>query len=193
MVLTMEYKKKKTFKTEDENGNKKDPMPEIFNLLSKRDYSIKAFEQKLIQKGLFEEDAKRICVSLSEKGYLNDERYAARVTEIYYEKYGIRRVENELLKRGLEIELVKKITDEFYDRQKAVEHIYIEARKVLNSASTQKRLNTPGYERSKEYQRLFGKFFRTGYNSSEIKEALSMCEEFKEEKYNEEDDNLNDE
>ncbi|MDF2684917.1 MAG: RecX family [Clostridia bacterium] len=189
----MDFNKYIAYNIIDQYGNKKDIMPEVFSLLYKRDYSVRAFEQKLIQKDISPDDAKNICVILAEKGYLNDERYALRVTEIYYEKYGIRRVENELFKRGLASELAKKITKEYYDKERAVDHIYIEIKKILNSFSFQKRLKAGDYDSSKEYRRILGKFYRLGYTISEIKEAMSKSEEFNKDMYIEEDENYNDE
>jgi SOS response regulatory protein OraA/RecX len=189
----MDYNKYIAYNIIDKNGNKKDLMPEVFSLLYKRDYSVRAFGQKLVQKGISPDDSESICKILVEKGYLNDERYALRITEIYYEKYGIRRVEDELYKRGLDSELAKKITKEYYDKERAVEHIYAEVRKILNGSSFQKKLKSTEYDSSKEYRRIIGKLYRLGYTIPDIKEAMSRCEEFNEDMYIEEDENFNDE
>ena len=71
-------------------------------LLEKRDYSRKMLLDKLTEKGAEESDALAVVDWLCEIGAVNDARFAELIVRHYAGKgYGVRRIRDELFRRGI--------------------------------------------------------------------------------------------
>ena len=82
-------------------------------LLAVRDYATKELVQKLVSKGHAREAALAACETLTEYGYLNDRRYATHAAAALLESKGmsLRSAEYELLRRGVDREIVREIAE----------------------------------------------------------------------------------
>ncbi len=80
------------------------------HLLDERDYSRTMLYRKLMQTYQDKALCQKIVDALTEEGYLNDRRYAEKLAEHLVERkrYGIFRARQEMLKRGLDKELVEE-------------------------------------------------------------------------------------
>ena len=75
-------------------------------LLSRRPHSRRELKDKLLRRGVSEEDAEDCVQWLSDRGFLDDEEYAGAVARHYAAKgYGAGRVRSELQRRGIDREL----------------------------------------------------------------------------------------
>ena len=79
-----------------------DVRAKALKMLDRRDYSRRELTKKLLEKGVAEADAAAAVERLTELGLVDDRRYAALVVRHYAAKgYGIRRVRQELQRRGI--------------------------------------------------------------------------------------------
>lgn len=91
------------------------------NLLIFRDYSRAEMLAKLVKKGAQENLAQCAVTKLAEYNFLNEERYAFRVYEMWLGKrvYGRNHLQAELRKRSIERECIVKIMETFTAEQEA--------------------------------------------------------------------------
>ncbi|MBQ7896551.1 MAG: regulatory protein RecX [Oscillospiraceae bacterium] len=128
-------------------------------MLSRRRMSRKELIDKLLRKGESEDIAEFCADWLEEKGFLDDESYAAAVARHYANKgYGAGRVRSELHRRGVEREL----WDEAVDNMPPVDD-------KLDKLVAQK-LKDP--EDKDQLRKLSASLYRRGYSWEEIRSAL---------------------
>ena len=128
-------------------------------MLSRRRMSRKELVDKLIRKGESEETAQFCADWLEEKGFLDDEGYAAAVARHYANKgYGAGRVRSELHRRGVEREL--------WDE--AVENMPCSNDKLDKLISS--KLKDP--EDREQVRKVSASLYRRGYSWDEIRSAL---------------------
>ena len=129
-------------------------------LLSRREYSRKELASKLVQlvRQNKEEPPKDLEIHIEEvltdfeaRGWLSDERFANALVRRRSERFGVRRVADELKRAGVETGLIAKLTGELketeFERAKA-----LWARKFGQISSEQK-------ERARQYRFLVSKGF----------------------------------
>jgi len=129
-------------------------------LLSRREYSRKELASKLLQ--LTRRDEEELAVDIEEqieavlndfeaRAWLSDERFAQALVRRRSERYGVRRVADELERAGIETGLISQLTGELkeseYDRAKA-----LWTRKFGQIPTEQK-------ERARQYRFLISKGF----------------------------------
>ena len=134
-------------------------------LLSMRDHSAKELLTKLRQKG-FSEGAEQAVEKLKEYGYVDDRRFAqSYANELQrVKKYGKRRIESELFKKGIDRETIFEVTEELeLDNSELVSII---ERKYLRYLDSEKGV-----------QKTVNALLRLGYSFGEIKEALNTVKE----------------
>lgn len=70
--------------------------------------------KKLVLRGFSEQTAQSIITRLREDGYLNDDEYARKFVNdaIRLKKWGMIRIKNELIKKGIQQESIRKATDQ---------------------------------------------------------------------------------
>lgn len=85
------------------------------SLLTYRDYSKAEMLSKLIKKGSSEDFSRLAVAKLLEYNFLNEERYAFRVYEMWLEKriYGRAHLQAELKKRNIETDAIAKVMEAF--------------------------------------------------------------------------------
>ena len=128
-------------------------------LVSQRLMSIKELLQKLKDKGFDEETANYCADWITERGLIDEERYAAAIVRHYAAKgYGEGRVRQELIRRGVPREL-------WEDALSAMPEDTSKLDRFIAS-----RLKDPG-DRD-EVRKLSASLFRRGYAAEEIRSAL---------------------
>ncbi len=137
------------------------------DLLSRRPYGVNELVKKLAEKGHDKESAEKACDRLLELGLLNDEQYAKILAEDLVERkgYGIKRVKQELLFRGIDREIVENTVDLLdNDPQKSI--ILVIEKKYKSKLNDEK-----------GRKRAVDGLLRLGYSYSDIKSALNFVEE----------------
>lgn len=128
-------------------------------MLSRRRMSRKELIDKLLRKGESEETAEYCADWLEDKGFLDDESYAAAVARHYANKgYGAGRVRSELYRRGVE----KDLWDE------AVENMPASDEKLDKLISS--KLKDP--KDRDQVRKVSASLYRRGYSWDEIRSAL---------------------
>lgn len=133
-------------------------------LLEHRSHSKKELEDKIARTAASREAAKAAAEHMEEIGLIDDERYARDYAKELFErkKFGARRVQQELMQKGIDKELIAIILEEYSDID-TVEAI----RTVLEK-------KYPRYvEDEKIKRRAIAAMQRLGYRFDEIRRAMS--------------------
>ena len=129
-------------------------------ILSRRSYSKQELFDKLCEKGESESDAAYAVARLAELSVLNDEAYARAILENYSARgYGIHRVRQELVKRGIPRDMVGDI---LCDTPDPTDNICTLIKNKLRSKDPDR----------KEVKRITDFLARRGYSYDEISPAL---------------------
>ncbi len=129
-------------------------------LLSYRPMSARELRDKLTQKGESPENAQAAADWLEDRGFLNDERYAAMVARHYAGKgYGVGRVRQELLRRGVPREYWEAALEELPESKDRLD------------AFLRARLRDP--EDRAQVQKVSAALLRRGFSWEEIRAALA--------------------
>jgi len=129
-------------------------------LLEKRDYSRKMLLDKLTEKGASENEAAQVCDWLCDIGAVNDARYAELVVRHYAAKgFGLRRIKEELYRRGIHRDLWEDALAELPETDDTVDRLL-----------SQKLKGWDGNDAA--LQRAQGYLLRRGYSWEEIRAAL---------------------
>ena len=131
------------------------------SLLSRRDHSEKELTDKLRLKG-YAQGAHEAVSKLREQGYIDDGRFAAAYVRelVNVKKYGKKRIEQELYKKGIDRETIREAIEntEFSDEMLTD----IIKRKYLRYLSDEKGV-----------RKTVNALLRLGYSYSEIRAALN--------------------
>jgi len=129
-------------------------------LLSRKPLSRRELERKLEQWEAREDETASICDRMEELGFLNDQRYAELVVRHYSQKgYGLRKLRDELYRRGIPRELWDEALDQAEESGHAID------------AFLEKKLK--GSTDPKQLKRASDALARRGYSWHEIREGLS--------------------
>ena len=134
-------------------------------LLSRRDHSGKELLFKLRQKG-YSAGAEAAIEKLRSYGYVDDSRFAFSYAEELrrLKHYGKRRIEQELLKKGVDRCVVSEVVSSLeFDENELADLI---TRKYIRNLDTDKGV-----------QKTINALVRAGYGYSEIKDALAVLTE----------------
>ncbi len=134
-------------------------------LLDERDYSYSMMYQKLMRTYQDRELCKSVMEQLVQCGSINDRRYAARLAEYLVEtkRFGIFRARQEMLRRGLEKNLVEESLEPF--EESAAENIPM----VLEKKYA-RYLTDPNDWKARE--KVVAGMARLGYHYRDVKEAI---------------------
>lgn len=143
------------------------------DLLSRRPYGTKELIKKLCEKGHEKEASQKACDRLLELGLLNDEEYARILAKDLQDRksYGIKRIKQELLFRGLNREIVEN-TVEALDNNPEKSIILIIKKKYINKLDDEK-----------GKKRAVDGLLRLGYSYADIKNALNTVTNLEDEYY----------
>lgn len=135
------------------------------SLLARRDHSERELINKLHQKG-YDEGAERAIDKLKKSGYVNDEHFARLyVRELQnLKKYGKKRIEQELFRKGVDREIIREVLDE--TDFNASELVSLIERKYGRYLSDEKGI-----------QKTMNGLLRMGYSYGEIRDALKIINE----------------
>ena len=129
------------------------------DLLTRKPQSRRELERKLEEWEAAEEEILQICDRMEELGFLDDVRYAGQVVRYYSAKgYGLRRLRDELYRRGVPRDLWEQALEAAEDPGDAVD------------AFLEKKLK--GSRDPKELKKASDALARRGYSWSEISEGL---------------------
>ena len=128
-------------------------------LLSRRPHSRKELKDKLLRRGIDEEDAEDCVAWLAEHGFLDDGEYAGAVARHYAAKgYGAGRVRSELQRRGIDRELAADTLSDLPDNSGKID------------AFLARRLHDPSDREA--VRKVSAALFRRGFSWEEIRAAL---------------------
>ena len=130
------------------------------DLLTRKPQSRWELERKLAEWGAGEEEVESICTRMEELGFLNDVTYAERVVHHYAAKgYGVRKLRDELYRRGVPRELWDEALAGAEDPSEAID------------AFLQKKLAGRVPDRD-ELKKLSDALARRGYGWEDIRSAI---------------------
>ena len=135
------------------------------SLLSRRDHSEKELMNKLTQKG-YTHGAEEAIAKLRDGGYVSDERFARLyVRELQtFKKYGKRRIEQELFRKGIDREIIREVLEETdFDEDELVSLVERKYSRYLDD--------------EKGVAKAINGLLRMGYSYGEIRNALSRIKE----------------
>ena len=135
------------------------------SLLSRRDHSEKELMTKLTQKG-YTQGAEEAIAKLRDGGYVSDERFARLyVRELQtFKKYGKRRIEQELFRKGIDREIIREVLEETdFDESDLVSLIERKYGRYLGD--------------EKGIAKTINGLLRMGYSYGEIRDALKIINE----------------
>ena len=149
-------------KSPDDNFHK--ALQYAFLLLRYRDRSEREILERLYKKGFTEETGRKAGSYLTEKGFINDARYAESLKRIAIEQkhLGRRGVVHYLLSKGVPDEIVEDISGD--------DEEYLDTAKKL---VIKKIRQLKGLDDSVIRRRLWGALVRKGYSSDITKKTLS--------------------
>lgn len=131
------------------------------DLLTRKPQSRKELERKLGEWGAGEEEIECICKRMEELGLLNDAAYAGQVVRHYETRgYGVRKLRDELYRRGVPRDLWDEALAEAEDPAEAID------------AFLQKKLAGKEPDR-KELKKLSDALARRGYGWEDIRSAIA--------------------
>ena len=131
-------------------------------LVSQRQMSAKELNRKLRDKGADEETAEYCVQWITERGLIDEERYAAAIVRHYAAKgYGEGRIRQELARRGLPRELWEDALGQMPEDSSKLDRLI--ASKLRDPADRD------------AVRKLSASLFRRGYSGEEIREALERA------------------
>ena len=131
------------------------------NLAAGKPISRRELERKLASWGAGEEEQEAVCSRLEELGFLNDALYAEQVVRHYSAKgYGLRKLRDELYRRGVPRELWDEALERAEDPAEAID------------AFLAKKLGDTPPEDRRAWKRASDALARRGYAWSDISEGL---------------------
>ena len=103
-------------------------------ILGLHDRSEKELYEKLLKKGYTPQESASAMAKLADYGYINDERFARHYAEQKIHSYGKRKVEFDLLQKGISPETVNSVLEELVDENIMIEEIKSAMRKKLRGS-----------------------------------------------------------
>ena len=135
------------------------------SLLSRRDHSERELMTKLSQKG-YTQGVEEAIAKLRDSGYVSDERFARLyVRELQtFKKYGKRRIEQELYRKGIDREIIREVLEETdFDEDGLVSLVERKYGRYLDD--------------EKGVAKTINGLLRMGYSYGEIRNALNRIKE----------------
>lgn len=138
------------------------------NLLQSKDYTRKQLEDKLEQGEYPAECIKEAIDYVESYGYIDDGRYARDFIEYNLQNKSQKRIETDLMRRGIAKDMIRKAFDELEDlgvEQDELTMICELLNKKKYCANTATR---------QEQQKMYGFLYRKGFHSDAISKALLL-------------------
>lgn len=142
--------------------------------LSIRNHSYKELERKLIKKNFNREIVHKVLNELIELKYLNDYSFAEQFyTELKNKFFGPLKIKNEMIKRGIDREIVEEITRDYFNDDELQKQNILE---LLNKTKFPKKISS-----KQELQKIYNHLINRGFSHQPVMQVLR-------EKFNLDDD-----
>ncbi|MBQ2916410.1 MAG: regulatory protein RecX [Clostridia bacterium] len=137
-------------------------------ILGLHDRSEKELYEKLLKKGYSPEESASAMAKLANYGYIDDTRYARHYAEQKLHSYGKRKVEYDLLHKGVSAEVVSEVLEELVDEDIMIDEIKAVMKKKLKGTVPEDRA---------QLKKLFDSFARKSYEYELVKKAYNLYTE----------------
>ena len=137
-------------------------------ILGLHDRSEKELYEKLLKKGYTPEESASAMAKLADYGYVDDTRYARHYAEQKLHSYGKRKVEYDLLYKGVSAEIVAEVLEELVDEEVMISEIKTVISKKLKGSVPEDRT---------QLKKLFDSFARKSYEYELVKKAYNLYTE----------------
>ena len=137
-------------------------------ILGLHDRSEKELYEKLLKKGYSPEESASAMAKLANYGYIDDTRYARHYAEQKLHSYGKRKVEYDLLHKGVSAEVVSEVLEELVDEDIMIDEIKAVMKKKLKGTVPEDRA---------QLKKLFDSFSRKSYEYELVKKAYNLYTE----------------
>lgn len=136
-------------------------------ILTYRDHSREELKRKLLTASFSEEAAEAAVQKVADMGLIDDREYARKLARelLFRKRWGERRAVSEMLRRGLERELVAEVMEE------------TQPDPTVQLAEIIEKKYTPLPQDEKGRRRMLNALARMGYGWSDIRSALAQAEE----------------
>lgn len=138
------------------------------NLLQSKDYTRKQLEDKLKQGEYPEECIEEAIAYVESYGYIDDRRYARDFIEYHLSNRSKKRIETDLMRKGIAKDVIRKAFDELEDL--GVEQNELSMACELLS----KKKYCADTATKQEQQKMYGFLYRKGFHSDTISKALLL-------------------
>lgn len=138
------------------------------NLLKTKAYTEKQLEDKLKQGGYPEEVIQEALAYVESYGYINDSAYARDYIEYHVQTRSRRRIENDLLQKGIRKDLIRKAFDELSEDGIEVDEISLMQEIFL------KKNYHAGTATLAERQKMYSFLYRKGFHADAISKVLLL-------------------
>ena len=135
-------------------------------ILTYRDHSREELKRKLLTASFSEEAAEAAVQKVADMGLINDREYARKLARelLFRKRWGERRTVGEMLRRGLERELIAEVMEE------------AQPDPAVQLAEIIEKKYTPLPRDEKGQRRMLNALARMGYGWSDIRSALAQAE-----------------
>ena len=137
-------------------------------ILGLHDRSEKELYEKLLKKGYTPEESASAMAKLADYGYVDDTMYARHYAEQKLHSYGKRKVEYDLLYKGVSAEIVAEVLEELVDEDVMISEIKTVISKKLKGSVPEDRT---------QLKKLFDSFARKSYEYELVKKAYNLYTE----------------
>ncbi len=138
------------------------------NLLKTKSYTQKQLEDKLMQGGYPEEVIEDAIAYVASYGYLNDRAYARDYIEYHVQTRSRRRIENDLLQKGIRKDLIRQTFDEL-----SQEGIEVDELSVMQEIFLKKNYHNDTATLA-ERRKMYSFLYRKGFHADAISRALLL-------------------
>lgn len=155
----------KTFELLHKENEYLEAKKSTLRFLSVRNHSFKELERKLTRKKFNREIIHKVLNELTEQNYLNDYTFAEQFySELKNKLFGPLKIKNEMMKRGLDKEIVEEITrDYFNDDELQKQHI----NELLSKAKFPKKISS-----KEELQKIYNHLINRGFSHQPVMQSL---------------------
>ncbi len=145
--------------------NYKKAVNKCFDLLSRRDHSVKELKTKLLRT-VDEDNAQRAIDRMLELGYLDDEKYAQNLLKHLIEDKKMSRafIKQEMFKRGVSSDIVSNLLEDI-----EIDNVSSVVDLILTKYSTK-------INQENGVEKVIAALMRKGFSYSDIKEAIRRIE-----------------
>ena len=141
-------------------------------LLSDRDYTVKGLEEKLIGAGYTPEQKNEIMAFVTEKGYVDDVRFALSYIRLRFPGKSRRYIETKLYLKGAEKETVKQAFELFEEELSDSGVDADEMRMEAVKKAIGKKLSPEDYSDRDKVKKAVASLVRAGFDYSDIIKAI---------------------